>query len=156
MPHEPPPPPRLATPADAVVVAELLDAFNREFSTPTPGADALAERLRRLLARDDVAALLAGDPPVAVALLTFRPSVWDAGPVALLEELYVRPDLRGRGIGRAVLETAMALARERGSRTFEINVDEGDAGARRFYEAHGFANTEPGEDERLLYYHRRL
>jgi hypothetical protein len=35
-------------------------------------------------------------------------------------------------------------------------VDEGDVDARRFYEAHGFSNTEPGEDERLLYYFRTL
>lgn len=148
--------PRVAEPADAAIVAELLDAFNVEFDTPTPGAEVLTRRLRQMLARDDVVALLAGEPAVAVGLLTFRPSVWDAGPVALLEELYVRPELRGRTIGHTMLEHAMALARQRGSETFEINVDEGDVDARRFYEAHGFANTEPGESERLLYYHRRL
>jgi GNAT superfamily N-acetyltransferase len=148
--------PRVAHPADAAVVAELLHAFNLEFDTPTPGPEVLARRLRQMLARDDVVALLAGEPPVAVALLTFRPGIWDEGPVALLEELYVRPDLRGRGIGHTVLEHALAIAREHGSETFEINVDEGDTDARRFYEAHGFSNTEPGETERLLYYFRTL
>jgi GNAT superfamily N-acetyltransferase len=148
--------PRVAGPADAAVVAELLHAFNVEFDTPTPGPEVLTRRLEQMLARDDVVALLAGEPAVAVALLTFRPGVWDPGPVALLEELYVRPDLRGRGIGHTVLERAMAIARDRGSETFEINVDEGDTGARRFYEAHGFSNTEPGETERLLYYFRRI
>jgi GNAT superfamily N-acetyltransferase len=148
--------PRVAQPADAPVVAELLHAFNVEFDTPTPGTEVLTGRLRRMLARDDVVALLAGEPAVAVALLTFRPGVWDEGPVTLLEELYVRPDLRGRGVGHTMLERAMGLARERGSRTFEINVDEGDTDARRFYEAHGFSNTEPGETERLLYYFRTL
>jgi GNAT superfamily N-acetyltransferase len=127
-----------------------------EFDTPTPGPEVLTRRLEQMLARDDVVALLAGEPAVAVALLTFRPGVWDPGPVALLEELYVRPALRGRGIGHTVLERAMAIARDRGSETFEINVDEGDTGARRFYQAHGFSNTEPGETERLLYYFRRI
>jgi GNAT superfamily N-acetyltransferase len=148
--------PRVAEPADAAVVAELLHAFNVEFETPTPGAEVLTGRLRQMLARDDVVALLAGEPAVAVALLTFRPGVWDPGPVALLEELYVRPELRGRGSGHAVLEHAMAVARQRGSKTFEINVDEGDTDARRFYEAHGFSNTEPGQSERLLYYFRTI
>ena len=148
--------PRVAEPADAAVVAETLHAFNVEFGSPTPGPEVLTERLREMLAREDVVALVAGDPGAAVALLTFRSGVWDAGPVALLEELYVRPELRGRGIGHAVLERALAIARERGSQTFEITVDEGDTGARRFYEAHGFSNTEPGATDRLLYYFRIL
>lgn len=147
---------RVAGVADAEVAAEMLHAFNVEFDTPTPGREVLAERLRELLARDDVALLLGGDPAAALALVTFRPGVWEPGPVPLLEELYVRPDLRDRGIGDALLEHALALASDRGARTFEINVDEGDTDARRFYEAHGFSNSEPGTDERLLYYFRRL
>ena len=38
----------------------------------------------------------------------------------------------------------------------EINVDGDDADARRFYERHGYRNSEPGEDEQLLYYFREL
>ena len=147
---------RVAEPADAAVVAELLHAFNVEFDTPTPGTEVLTRRLGQMLAREEVVVLLAGEPAVAVALLTFRPGVWDEGPVTLLEELYVRPHLRGRGIGHTVLERALAIAREQGSQNFEINVDEGDVDARRFYEAHGFSNTEPGETERLLYYFRKV
>jgi hypothetical protein len=45
-----------------------------------------------MLGRDDVVALLAGDPAAGVAVLTFRPCVWDSGPAVLLEELYVRPE----------------------------------------------------------------
>jgi GNAT superfamily N-acetyltransferase len=147
---------RIADPADAAAAAGLLHDFNTEFATPSPGARVLERRLRTLLGRDDVIVLLAQDPPVALALVTFRPSVWDAGPVALLEELYVRPSLRSRGIGGALLEQAVSLVRERGSETFEINVDEGDVDAQRFYVAHGFAETGPGQDERAFYYYRRL
>jgi GNAT superfamily N-acetyltransferase len=148
--------PRAAEPGDAAVAAGLLHDFNTEFRTPTPGTEVLARRLTEMLARDDVVVLLAGEPAVAVALITFRPSLWYEGPVALLEELYVRPHLRGRGIGGAVLERSVAIARERRAGALEINVDEGDTDARRFYEAHGFSNTEPGETERLLYYFREL
>jgi len=42
--------PRVATAAQATTVAGLLDAFNREFDTPTPGRDVLAARLGQLLA----------------------------------------------------------------------------------------------------------
>jgi GNAT superfamily N-acetyltransferase len=137
-------------------VASLLHDFNLEYATPTPGVEVLAERLGRLLAGDEVVALLAPEPAAAVALMTFRPNVWYAGPVVLLDELYVRPGLRGRGIGGALLTAACALARERGAGLMEINVDGGDVDARRFYERHGFSCTEPGGTEPMLYYEREL
>ncbi len=62
--------PRIATVAEAQEVAGLLDRFNREFDTPSPGPAVLTARLKRLLSGPDVVALLAGDPAVAVALLT--------------------------------------------------------------------------------------
>jgi GNAT superfamily N-acetyltransferase len=149
-------PVRRATAADAEVVAELLDAFNREFDTPTPSAAVLATRLRRLLEADELTALLCGDPAAGVALLSWRSNVWYDGPVPTLDELYVRPELRNRRYGHAMLEAACELARTRGAETLEINVDGEDHDARRFYEAHGFTNTEPGAAEPMFYYHRDL
>jgi GNAT superfamily N-acetyltransferase len=147
---------RIATDRDADVVAILLHDFNTEFDTPSPGIAALAARLRDLLAHDATVAVLAGDPPSGVALVTLRPNVWYQGPIALLDELYVRPDLRGEGIGTALLERAVEHVRARGAELFEVNVDEGDAGARRFYERHGFTTTPQGQTDRMLYYEREL
>lgn len=150
------PSPRVAETADARVVAELLDAFNREFATPTPGLDILTTRLRTLLAGAAVVAFVSGEPPVAVALMTLRPNVWYDGPVALLDELYVAPALRGQGIGSALLALVEATAQQRGAELLEVNVDGDDTDARRFYERHGYANTEPGQHEPMLYYYREL
>lgn len=147
---------RQATPSDAVVVAEMLDAFNREFDTPSPGPQVLAARLRRLIERGHIVALLAGEPAVGVAVLSFRSNVWYEGPVATLDELYVRPHMRGQRFGHAMLETAYRLAREHGAETVEINVDGEDTDARRFYEAHGFTNTEPGATQPMYYYYRHV
>jgi GNAT superfamily N-acetyltransferase len=148
--------PRVATVAEVANVAELLDAFNREYHTPTPGKAVLATRLERLLASGEVVALLTGDPAVAVALLTLRPNVWYDGPVALLDELYVAPEMRGRGLGSALLAAAEALTRQRGGELLEIMVDGDDTGARRFYERHGYVNSELGEDRPSLYYFREV
>jgi GNAT superfamily N-acetyltransferase len=147
---------RRATPADADEVARLLDDFNREFDTPSPGATVLAGRLRRLLAGDSTVALLAGTPAVGVALVTLRPNVWYEGLVALLDELYVVPARRGEGIGSSIIEALMALARDRGVDLVEINVDEGDVDAQRFYVRHGFTATEPESSERAFYYWQEL
>jgi GNAT superfamily N-acetyltransferase len=147
---------RLAESRDVALVAALLHEFNTEFETPTPGAEVLARRLEALLPTGDTIALLAGEPATGLAVLTLRSNVWYDGPVALLDELYVRPDLRGRGIGTALLERACAVVRERGGQLFEINVDEVDTDARRFYERHGFVNQPPGDPGRMLYYEREL
>ena len=142
---------RRATPDDAAVLGSLLWDFNTEFESPTDPADVLAERFSRLLLREDVIALLAGDDE-GFAFLTLRPAIWFDGPVAQLEELYVVPALRDRGIGTAILEEARRLVREQGSPEMHINVDEVDTDTRRFYERHGFVNIEEGADYRMLCY----
>lgn len=148
--------PRLATVDDSGEVARLLHDFNTEFATPTPGPAVLAQRLRGLLARDETFAILAGSPAVAVALVTLRPNVWYAGRVALLDELYVVPELRGVGIGSAIIGLLLSTARARGVDLIEINVDEGDVGAQRFYVRHGFSATEPGSDQRSFIFAQEL
>ncbi|GLZ44729.1 N-acetyltransferase [Actinomycetospora sp. NBRC 106375] len=143
---------------DAAAVAGLLHDFNTEFDTPTPGVAVLMRRLRTLLGDrddDDLVALLHGDPPDALAVVSFRPNAWSDAPVALLDELYVRPDRRGRRIGHALLTAVEALAHARGGRQLEINVDGEDHDTRRFYEAHGYRHTEPGNSEPSYYYARQ-
>jgi len=148
---------RLATADDADEVARLLHDFNCEFATPSPGPAVLAARLRVLLGADATVAILAGTPALGVALVTLRPNVWYDGPVALLDELYVVPPRRGHGIGSAIIGQLLALARERRVGLVEINVDEGDVDAQRFYERHGFSSIEtPDSTERAFYYWREL
>lgn len=96
-------------------------------------------------------AVVAGAAPVAVALITFRPSVWYPGPVATLDEMYVVPALRGQGIGSRVLTRAVAECRSRKVGSIEINVDESDTDALRFYRRHGFTDVDPSTDERAFY-----
>jgi|SRR5262245_10377070 len=148
--------PRRATTDDVSVVAQLLHDFNNEFGTPSPGPDVLAGRLRTLLAKPETIAILAGMPAVAVALITLRPNVWYRGRVALLDELYVVPSLRNRGIGSAIVDHVMSTLPEHGVDLIEINVDEGDVDAQRFYQRHGFASTEPGSAERSFYWFQEL
>ena len=147
---------RLATLDDAAAVADLLHDFNTEFDTPSPGVEVLAARVRQLLAGDATFAVVAGSPPAALALVTLRPNVWYSGEVALLDEMYVVPARRGQGVGSAVIERFVAECRARGVDLIEINVDEGDVDAQRFYARHGFRSSEPGSTERALYFSREL
>lgn len=147
---------RRAGVGEALAVAGLLHDFNTEFVTPTPGVDVLRARLDRLLPAGDVVALLVGEPATGLAVLSFRPNVWYDAEIAVLDELYVRPDLRGQGLGSVLLAAVCDVVRERGGEVVELNVDGVDTDARRFYEARGFINTESGETEPMLYYYREL
>lgn len=147
---------RRARVEDAETVARLLHDFNTEFDTATPGVDAIAARLRALLAGDATTVLLAGDPAVGVAVITRRPNVWFEGSVALLDELYVVPEHRGAGVGTALIEALFATAAADGTALIEINVDESDIDAQRFYRRHGFADTDPDSGERAFYFSREL
>jgi len=148
---------RRAGPADAEVAGRLLFDFNTEFETPTPDADAFAEQFRDLLGHDDVVVLLSGDEsPTGFAFLTLRPTPYYDGPLAQLEELYVVPDLRGGGIGTALLTASVEAVRAAGSEEMHIGVDEVDTDTRRFYERHGFVNIEAGTDYRMLLYTREF
>ena len=147
-----------AVPEDAGVVAWLQVAFADEFDSPTPSADVLEPRFRRLIADPAGTVLFAGSPPEpdGYAVVTYRPTVYCEGPLAVLDELYVRPGLRGRGVGTELLAAAIDDMRRRGGGEMHINVDEPDTGARRFYERHGFVNIEPGADGRMLCYIREF
>jgi GNAT superfamily N-acetyltransferase len=77
-----------------------------------------------LLADGEITVLLAGAGPDGLAVLRFRPSLWKATLDSYLEELYVLADQRGRGIGRALMEAAIDLARREGAADMSLGTGE--------------------------------
>ncbi len=146
---------RRATAADAAVVGRLLHDFNAEYDDPTPGPDKLAERIRQLLAGGDTAVLLAGAGPDGLAVLRFRPALWSEALECYLAELYVTPAVRGRGLGRALMNAAMDLARDEGADYMDLGTAETDVAARALYESLGFSNREGKPDGPVNYYYER-
>jgi ribosomal protein S18 acetylase RimI-like enzyme len=142
---------------DAPDIARLLHDFNTEFSEPTPAVEELTETVRALLVDGEITVLLPEEGPDGLALLRFRPSLWSADLEAHLQELYVVPSLRGRGIGRALLEAAIEHARKRGADYIDLNTGETDTAARALYESIGFTNREGGPDgPPMLFYEREI
>jgi GNAT superfamily N-acetyltransferase len=76
---------------------------------------------------------------VAFALFFTNFSTFLAQPGLYLEDLYVRPAQRGRGIGRALLRRLAEAAVARGCGRFEWSVLDWNADAIRFYEHMGAA-----------------
>jgi GNAT superfamily N-acetyltransferase len=146
---------RRATPGDAPAVARLLHDFQREYDEPSPGVEALEERYGELIRNKEMIVLLVGDGPDGFAQLRFRPWVYSAGLHSYLEELYVVPDLRGNGLGRALLEAAMETARGEGAEQMELGTSEADTAARKLYESAGFINREGGPDGPVMFFYER-
>jgi ribosomal protein S18 acetylase RimI-like enzyme len=145
---------RIAELSDVDAIARLLHRFNEEFSEPSPSTTLLAERFRALLQGDTVV-VLGGDGPDGLAVVRLRMSIWTSGLESYLAELYVVPNRRGQGLGRALLQAALHEARTRGADTMEIGVDEPDQAARALYESLGFTNHVGGPDGPVMYVYER-
>lgn len=78
-----------------------------------------------------------GGSVVAFALFFHNFSTFLGKPGLYLEDLYVQPAHRGRGIGRALLVRLAALARSRGCGRFEWSVLDWNANAIAFYQKLG-------------------
>jgi ribosomal protein S18 acetylase RimI-like enzyme len=146
---------RRATVADAETIGRLLHDFNREFDESTPGPRAIAERVRELLVGDETVVLLGGDGPYGIAVLRFRPSLLTTALECYLAELYVVPDQRGHGLGRALMEAAIEFARRRGADHMDLGTSEDDVAARALYESLGFSNREGKPDGPINYFYER-
>jgi GNAT superfamily N-acetyltransferase len=145
-------PVRRGTAADAADIGRLLHDFNTEYHEITPGPDALAERIAQLIDADAVV-LLVGDGPDGLAVLRFRPSIWTAGLECYVAELYVVPQLRGQGRGRALMEAAIQLARDEGADHMDLGTGHDDVAARALYESLGFSNREGKPDGPVNYFY---
>lgn len=146
---------RVAAAADAAAVGRLLHDFNSEFGDPTPGAAALAVRIDALMRTEETSVLLAGPGPDGLVVLRFRPAIFSEALECYLAELYVVPRMRGNGLGRALLESAIELARKRGADHIDLGTGEQDHAARALYESLGFSNREGKPDGPLNYFYER-
>ena len=146
---------RRARVEDAEAVGRMLHDFNTEYDDHTPGPETMGKRIRELLASGDVTVLIGGDGPDGLALLRFRPSLWSESLDCYLEELYVVPDLRGRGLGQALMKAAIETAQAEGAGYMDLGTAETDTAARALYEKMGFSRTEGKPDGPVNYFYER-
>lgn len=69
------------------------------------------------------------------AIHLHHPSTWVIGDDCYLEDLFVNEDLRGGGVGRALIDDLAVLARARGSQRLYWHTDEGNLRARKLYDS---------------------
>ncbi len=78
-----------------------------------------------------------GNEPVGFAVYFFNFSTWLGRPGLYLEDLFIRPDKRGHGYGRALLEHLARIAHTRGCGRMEWAVLDWNEPAIEFYKKLG-------------------
>jgi len=145
----------IATSAEAMAIGGLLDRFNREYDEPTPGPETLAARIAELIDSGDTDVVVGGEGPNGLAVLRFRPSIWTQGSECDVAEMFVIPERRDLGLGRAIMYEALEHARRRGADLMSIEVDEPDMPARHLYESLGFTNRGDGPGGPVMFVYER-
>jgi len=127
---------RSATSSDVPVILELIKALATYERAPD---EVVADEkgLREVLFGGKPAAevLLAfeDDRPVGFAVFFHNFSTWLGRPGLYLEDLFVRPEDRGKGYGRALLVRLAKIARDRGCGRMEWAVLDWNEPAIKFY-----------------------
>ena len=133
---------RVADPSDADALLALmreLYAHERIVFDEPKARGALAQ----LLADDSCGVahlLLFGGEVAGYLVLTFGFSLEFGGRDAFVDELYVRDEFRGRGMGKAALRLAADVCRARGVRALHLEVERANEGAQGLYRRAGFVD----------------
>jgi GNAT superfamily N-acetyltransferase len=131
---------RPATPDDAEAIHELIVAL-AVYEREPDAVQATPASLRAQLEaeRPPFECLIAerGGRAVGFALFFQTYSTWEGRPGLYLEDLFVREEERGAGIGKALLLACARIAVERGYGRFELAALDWNAAAIGFYESLG-------------------
>jgi GNAT superfamily N-acetyltransferase len=130
-----------ATPADIPALCELLKLLFAQEAEFRPDGEKQAQGLGRIIAAPEAGRILVLREQggiVGMVNLLFTISTALGGRVALLEDMVLRPEHRGKGLGTTLLQAALAFARQSGCLRVTLLTDGDNEAARRFYQRQGF------------------
>ena len=131
---------RPAQPHDSALLLEFIKAL-AEYEKLAHEVTATEQLVRETLfgPRPYAEALLAfwSGRPAGVAIYFFAYSTFRAQPVLYLEDLFVKPALRGQGVGKALFHELLRVAAARNCGRFEWSVLDWNKTAIDFYESLG-------------------
>ena len=144
---------RLASPRDLEELAELFDGYRVFYRQPADRARARQFIEERIALHESVVLVVDGDAGRLDGFTQLFPSFTSSGTARtwLLNDLFVRPEARRRGVGRALVTAAIELGRRTGAAAVSLATEQTNVTAQPLYEALGFER-----DTAFLYYRRRI
>lgn len=143
---------RPATRDDVLTILRFvreLAAYEREPDAVEASEESLALALFGEHPAAEAVIAEAGGAPIGFALFFHNFSTWTGRRGLYLEDLYVTPEARGSGAGKALLAHLAGIAIDRGCARFEWSVLDWNAPAIGFYRALGAAAMEEWTVQRL-------
>jgi ribosomal protein S18 acetylase RimI-like enzyme len=132
-------------PSDGPALLAMARTFHAEDGHPlTRAGEAALLRVasgEEPLARAWVVRGAGAVEPLGYLVLTLGYSVEYGGRDGFIDDLYLAPVLRGRGVGRRLLVFALEQATTLGIGTLHLEAEVGNAEALRLYRAAGFEET---------------
>jgi len=131
-----------ATPDDIPQLSELLALLFEQEAEFTPDMASQQRGLEMILHEPALGRILVARRDggiIGMANLLFSVSTALGGRVALLEDVVVRPECRGQGVGTLLLTATLALAREAGCLRVTLLTDPDNESAIRLYRRFQFA-----------------
>ena len=127
---------RDATPADEAAWRALWAGYLAFYDHPLPEAQTAHTWARLMDPASPVAARLAEveGRVVGFAIHLHHASTWVMGEDVYLEDLFVAPEARGHGLGRALIEDLKAIGRARGWHRIYRHTEETNHAARALYD----------------------
>jgi GNAT superfamily N-acetyltransferase len=125
---------------DVPVILQLirdLATYERAPNEVTATEEQLVEVLFGQRPAAEVLLAFEGESPVGFALFFHNFSTWLGRPGLYLEDLFVKPEKRGKGYGRALLVELAKIARDRGCGRMEWAVLDWNEPALKFYRSLG-------------------
>ena len=134
---------RRAGPADLGPLAALFDAY-RQFYRREPDLEGARAFLGQRLASGDSIVFLAEQGGSALGFAQLYPSFTSAGMarIFILNDLFVTPAARGRGVATALLRHAAGFARAEGAVRLTLSTATDNATAQALYANEGWTRDE--------------
>jgi GNAT superfamily N-acetyltransferase len=133
-----------ATKEDIPQLVELLRLLFTQEADFKPDADRQKAGLSQIIDSPQTGIILvarSGSEIVGMVNLLFTISTAEGGPVCWLEDMVIKPDSRGHGLGSRLLTAAIDHARKHGFLRITLLTDTTNSAARRFYQRHGFIES---------------
>jgi len=130
---------RQATIADLATIASLFDAYRQFYRQPSD-VEGARRFLRDRFERNESIIFLASTASRAIGFTQLYPTFSSGSmrPILVLNDLYVAPEARGRGVGAALLTAAAGYGRQNGAARLSLQTELTNTTAQALYERMGW------------------